>query len=81
MRVKLIYYKPSGKFYGSASYETSHEDLNEIWAEVRKMLATRTCPDLCLGHSMYLVSVEVPDHENNHPKLIIDHDALGWRIE
>lgn len=78
MRVKLVYYKQSGKYYTSASYQTKLEDLSDIWAEVRLLIKNNEAPGLTRLDPKYnfefITSVSVPSHPHNHPKLIIpDH--------
>ena len=70
MLVKLTYFKDTGKYYTSGEYETVQSDLGDIWDEVRAMGRTKTLPGLCQGHSDFIVSVVVPDHPHQHPRLI-----------
>ena len=37
MKVKLIYFKASGKYYSEGEYETQHKHMWKIFAEVRQM--------------------------------------------
>ena len=71
MRVELDYFKNNGKYYTSGSYDTDLEDLTDIWSEIRSMGARQVLPGLHIGHSEVIVSVDVPNHPHNHPKLII----------
>ena len=71
MLVKLTYFKRSGKFYDEGTYETDHKPLYQIWKEVEQLRDHRKLPGLIEGHSYYIVSVDVPEHEYNHPDLII----------
>lgn len=70
-KVKLTYYKSSGKFYSEGEYESSKEYLFEIWHEVRTMLEEENLPGLIKGHSQYIVQVEVPGHLYEHPHIVI----------
>ena len=88
--VKLVYYRYGGKFATEGSYETNKEHLFEIHEEVRGMLEARKLPGLIKGHSLYLVSVEVPDHPHNHPRLVMceglrQHlnqiEIEGWEVD
>jgi len=72
MKVNLIYFKQTGKYYSEGDYETEKEHLFEIFDEVRKKLRRRILPGLIQGHSNFIVSVDVPDHPHRHPKLIIE---------
>lgn len=71
MIVKLDMFKRNGKWYSEGEYETEEKPLYQIWAEVRRMRDERRLPGLIEGHSDFIVSVDVPDHEHNHPHLII----------
>jgi hypothetical protein len=71
MKVNLIYYRLSGKFYAKGEYETEHEDLWMIWGEVELMLETGNLPGLVHGAKEFIVSVDVPEHPHRHPHLII----------
>lgn len=71
MRVELDYFKNNGKYYTSGSYDTDLEDLTDIWSEIRSMGERQVLPGLHIGHSEVIVSVDVPNHSYNHPKLII----------
>lgn len=71
MKVLLVYYKPSGKFYSDANYVTEQKDLWMIWNEVEKMLIEGRLPGLVDGAREFIVSVYVPEHPHNHPHLIV----------
>lgn len=68
MKVKLTYFKPSGKFYSEGEYNTEPKALYRIWDEIRAM---KELPGLYGGPNSYIVSVDVPEHEHNHPCLLI----------
>ena len=74
MKVLLTYFKLTGKFYASGEYETTLKDLGEIWNEVSEMLNPGRLPGLIEGHSQFFVTVNVPDHEYNHPHLVMSDD-------
>lgn len=78
MRVNLDYFRPTGKWYASGHYDTTLEDLGDIWDEVRALAANRMLPGLCANHSDYVVSINVPDHPHNHPRLIMPDRGGGW---
>lgn len=71
MRVKLTYFKNSGKYYSEGFYKTSKEELFEIWDEVRSMLSDGIRPGLCDGHSEFHVLVNVLGHKHNLPHLFL----------
>lgn len=60
MRVELTYFRLTGKYYTTAEAEVEHKPLYDIWDEIR-----RDYP------SGMIVLVEVPEHEHNHPHLIM----------
>lgn len=78
MKVNLIYYKITGKYYGEGSYETSQDDLWRIWGEVKEMLNKRDLPGLMKGCSEFIISVDVPDHQHNHPTLILPESIAEY---
>lgn len=65
MKVKLTYFKQSGKYYCHEEYETQRENLWEIWEEVEGS------PELMKSKGRFYVLVGVPDHPYDHPHLII----------
>jgi hypothetical protein len=71
--VKVTYFKRSGKYYTHCEYETEEVSLLSIWSEVIRMKENGTLPGLSSGgvDSEFIISVDVPDHPNNHPKLIV----------
>jgi hypothetical protein len=74
MTVELIYFKPhSGKYYAHGSYQTKLTSLSEIWSEVASLRMNGKLPGIAESSSMqeFIVSVAVPDHPDNHPKLIV----------
>ena len=71
MKVNLIYFKQSGKYYSEGSYETNRKELYEIWYDVSLLMQDKELPGLMQGHSNFIVSVDVPEHPNNHPRLIL----------
>lgn len=71
MKVNLVYFKHSGKYYSDAQYFTGEEDLWMIWNEVEEKLIDGKLPGLVDGAREFIVSVDVPEHPYNHPHLII----------
>lgn len=80
MEVKLTYFKESGKYYSGGSYEAENKPLFEIWDEVREMQAAGKLPGLVSGATEFIISVDVPEHEHAHPRLIIPHCSLPNRV-
>ena len=71
MKVNLTYFKQSGKYYSSGSCDVPDSyAMYDIHKHVESLKLTRTLPDLGPGHSNFIVLIDVPDHEHNHPILI-----------
>lgn len=85
MKVKLTYFKPSGKYYSDGVFETDTtptqkqfdlginiKPLYQIWEEVERMRdVTGNLPDLCDGCGKeFDILVEVPDHPHAHPHIV-----------
>lgn len=70
MKVKLTYFKQSGKYYTDGEYDTNKEALYEIWDEVRSKQVAGELPGLIVGCTKFTILVEVPDHPHAHPHLI-----------
>jgi hypothetical protein len=71
MKVNLTYFKDTGKYYCEGLYHTNLDPLFEIWDEVREMKKVGALPGLVKGSTEFYVLVEVPEHEHNHPRLIL----------
>jgi hypothetical protein len=72
MQVYLSYFRQSGKVYSSGQYHSDYSSLNDIWREVRELRFEGRLPDLVPGnHLEFIVLVDVPEHDYNHPRLII----------
>ncbi len=71
MKVNLTYFKTGGKYYSEGSYETSYNSLFDVWDEVRDLLKVGMLPGLSEGSKEFIVLVDAPEHEHNHPRLII----------
>lgn len=69
--VNLTYFKDTGKYYSSGSFKTTHKPLYMIFEEVINMMKLGKRPGLIDGNSGFHVLIEVPEHENNHPRLLI----------
>lgn len=72
-KVNLTYFKRTGKYYSDGFYTSDLDSLNDIWMEVNKLVDSGSLPGLVKekGRSEFIVSIDVPDHPNNHPRLII----------
>ena len=69
-KVKLTYFKCSGKYYSEGEYESSREHPFEIFLEAREMLNRRKRPGLVDGENEFFVVVDLPDHPSGYPCLI-----------
>lgn len=71
-KVILTYFKRTGKYYSSGDYITYRDLLQDIWEEVMLMQKSHRLPGLILGSSQdFIVLVNVPDHEYDHPILLL----------
>ena len=62
-KVILKYFKPSGKYYSSDWYISHKQEMYQIFEEVKMKFANMAVD--------YHILIDVPDHPNNHPALII----------
>ena len=70
-KVKLTYFKQSGKYYSEGEYETNKRYMYEILDEVKDLLRDKQLPGLMVGHSDFITLIEVPDHPNNYFQLVV----------
>lgn len=70
-KVKLTYFKSSGKYYTDGEYETKETELYLIYREVRELKRMGKLPGLAEGHSDFFVLAEVPDYPQAYPHLAI----------
>jgi hypothetical protein len=71
MKVELTYFKESGKYYTSAEYDTTQRWMFEIFDEVRQWKEEKIKLPGLIGTWSGPILVEVPEHEHNHPALIL----------
>ncbi len=71
MKVELTYFKTGGKYYSEGTYETEYPDLFDVWSEVRDLLKVGMLPGLCDGAKDFIVLINAPEHEHNHPRLVL----------
>lgn len=69
-QVLLTYFKPNGTYYSDSFYFTNHLTMFEIFEEVEKL---ESHPGLSCLHDG-LILIEVPDHPDNHPRIIFSGD-------
>jgi hypothetical protein len=72
-KVKLTYFKASGKYYSEGEYDSDHpwEEGWKIYSEVKNMLNSRQLPGLIEGCSEFYVLCEPVD---GVPALIVPSD-------
>jgi hypothetical protein len=77
MKVKLTYFKRSGKRYADGEYFSTRDHMFQIYEEVAVLRDTGRLPGLIERntHAFWIVLVEVPDHPHNVPQLIGADDA------
>jgi len=71
MKVKLTYFKDSGKYYCNGSYDTSKKALWEIFREVEELQKSKHLPGVVTGTFFKYVLIDVPEHPHRHPHLCI----------
>ncbi len=69
-KVKLTYFKESGKYYSEGDYSSTKLQMYEIFAEVRKLRDGGKLPGLVEGAVDFHILIEVPDHPHAHPGFI-----------
>ena len=69
MRVKLTYFKWSGKYYTNGQYDTKLTSLLDIWNEVVHKQEAGHLPGLAQEAREFLILVRVPTHPHNHPHI------------
>lgn len=71
--VKLTYFRVDrpGSYYSEGQYVTDRSYIWEIWDEVEVLARRRALPGLIIGHSPYIVLVNIPGHPARHPHLVI----------
>lgn len=62
--VKLVYFKPRGKYYTSAEFETLREHFYDVIADVRSLQAAGQLPGLAAGCTEFLVLIEAVEPWN-----------------
>lgn len=72
MRVKLTYFKRSGKFYASGFFDVAPvRTMDDIWDAVRYRLRIGQLPGLVESATDFVIHVDVPRHPHRHPRLIL----------
>lgn len=69
MRVKLTYFKDTGKYYTDGEAHVDEDlSMHEVWEWVA---CQDPKPGLSSAWTDGFILVEVPDHPHNHPYLIL----------
>ncbi|KKL27679.1 hypothetical protein LCGC14_2382740 [marine sediment metagenome] len=76
MKVDLTYFKLGGKYYSSGTYNTEKTDLEDVWDEVGDMLKAGFLPGLCEDAKEFIVLINAPEHEGNHPRLVMPESVI-----
>ncbi len=72
MIVELTYFRQGGKYYSSGSISVDRGlSLYQIWDYIENLAYGRKLPDLIEGHYEFIVLINVPGHEHDHPRLLI----------
>ncbi len=74
MKIKLSYFKASGKWYSDGEYETKCDFGYETWDEVRRMITQRHLPGLVDGCSEFIVLITLPEYAGLQHLLFPDRE-------
>jgi hypothetical protein len=69
-KIKLSYFKASGKYYTDGEYETEHEHMWEVFDEIKQMQAEGRLPGLVPGCRAFTIFVDASAHPVGFPALI-----------
>lgn len=69
MKVRLAYFKNTGKFYATGECDIDRELMSDIFCTVAELHRIGELPGLVRG-ARYITLVEAPGHPDNHPALI-----------
>ena len=76
MKVNLTYFAPTGKYKYEGSYDTDKQHIHEIWTEIEFLNMEHRLPGIVSGIWNGPISVDVPEHPNNHPRLILPEQCI-----
>lgn len=74
MKVKVTYFKRTGKYYSSDTFEcplVETAPLYRYWEHVNELRAAGNAPGLIGGGRDFIVAVDVPEHPHAHPHLLM----------
>jgi len=81
MKVKITYYKSTGKWYSDEEFESKLPEgsaLHHYWEELEQMFGRNERPGLIDGENEFIVVIEVPGHEHAHPRMILPKGKSLW---
>ena len=70
LKVKLQYFKESGKYYGEGEIDSYFEHMHDIVSAIKELHRERRLPGLIAGHTRFYTLIDVPEHSCNCPYLI-----------
>jgi len=68
-KIKVTYFKPSGKYYSEGEYETKQEQMHLVFDEFKAMLERGERPGLCDGHSDFTAILDCSKHPLGYPAM------------
>ena len=69
-KMKVTYFKPSGKYYAEGKYETEMESIPVIHEEFKQMMRSGNCPGLVKGATGYFAVLDCDAHHAGYPIMI-----------
>lgn len=66
-RIKVLYFKPYGKFYSSGEYWTDKQHMYQVFEEFEAMLAAGKRPGLVDGHDGFTAVLDCSGHPMGYP--------------
>lgn len=69
--VHLTYFRKHGSYYAEGKYTSYKQHLFEIWEEVTNLRNHGKLPGLTSGATEFNILIEVPNHPNAHPTIIM----------
>jgi len=70
-KIKINYFKPSGKYYASGHFMTQQQQMFDLFDDFKTMLAKGSRPGLVDGHSGFTAVLDCSEHPNGYPGLFI----------
>ena len=77
-RIKLTYFKPSGKYYTDGEYQTERAQWWDVIDEIKEMRRGGKLPGFCEGGGKWsIIHVDGDDHPGGYPVLIMPEHATN----